>query len=216
MRRANARLRAIAQRRHVRHETREPEERRHGSVGRDREHVPDQWAAELRPQPHRVRDTGTASRSRATAGPCGAAGYIAAHATAKSVIASAKRLIDVRHCWRKSSRIAEIERAGVADTDPPDEVDDVERPADRDVVSPDADTGQQQVADGQVQDHQQHECDEEAEEPADRCALREHDVTDGLGHRLEGVPGLDDRRRAAEKRRRLWRHRRRRVRLVHP
>ncbi len=35
-------------------------------------------------------------------------GNIAAHATAKSVIASAKRLIDVRHCCRKSSRIAEI------------------------------------------------------------------------------------------------------------
>ena len=35
-------------------------------------------------------------------------GNIAAHATAKSVIASANRLIEVRHCWRKSSRIAEI------------------------------------------------------------------------------------------------------------
>ena len=31
-----------------------------------------------------------------------------AQATAKSVIASAKRLIDVRHVWRSSSRIAEI------------------------------------------------------------------------------------------------------------
>ena len=31
-----------------------------------------------------------------------------AQATAKSVIASAKRLIEVRHCWRSSSRIAEI------------------------------------------------------------------------------------------------------------
>src|SRR5512143_82068 len=31
-----------------------------------------------------------------------------AQATANSVIASAKRLIEVRHCWRSSSRIAEI------------------------------------------------------------------------------------------------------------
>src|SRR5439155_8358260 len=31
-----------------------------------------------------------------------------AHATANSVIASAKRLMDVRHSWRNSSRIAEI------------------------------------------------------------------------------------------------------------
>ncbi len=31
-----------------------------------------------------------------------------AQATAKSVIASAKRLIEVRQCWRSRSRIAEI------------------------------------------------------------------------------------------------------------
>ena len=31
-----------------------------------------------------------------------------AQATANSVIASAKRLIDVRHSWRNSSRMAEI------------------------------------------------------------------------------------------------------------
>ena len=31
-----------------------------------------------------------------------------AQATANSVIASAKRLIDVRHCWRSRSRMAEM------------------------------------------------------------------------------------------------------------
>ena len=35
-------------------------------------------------------------------------GKSAAHATANSVIASAKRLIDVRHCWRSRRRIAEM------------------------------------------------------------------------------------------------------------
>ena len=35
-------------------------------------------------------------------------GNIPAQATAKSVMASAKRLIDVRHCWRSRSRMAEI------------------------------------------------------------------------------------------------------------
>src|SRR5262245_8006842 len=35
-------------------------------------------------------------------------GKMPAHATAKSVIASAKRLIDVRHGWFRSSRISEI------------------------------------------------------------------------------------------------------------
>ena len=35
-------------------------------------------------------------------------GNIPAHITAKIVIASAERLIEVRHFWRNSSRIAEI------------------------------------------------------------------------------------------------------------
>jgi hypothetical protein len=35
-------------------------------------------------------------------------GKIAAHITAKSVIASADRLIEVRHFWRSKYKIAEI------------------------------------------------------------------------------------------------------------
>ncbi len=35
-------------------------------------------------------------------------GYWAAQATAKIVIASANRLIEVRHCWRRRSKTAEI------------------------------------------------------------------------------------------------------------
>jgi hypothetical protein len=35
-------------------------------------------------------------------------GKVSAHSTANSVIASAARLIDVRHFWRNRSRIAEI------------------------------------------------------------------------------------------------------------
>ena len=39
------------------------------------------------------------------------------------------------------------QRAGVADADPPDEVDDREAPADRDVDAPDADADDEQVGD---------------------------------------------------------------------
>src|SRR5512139_567984 len=35
-------------------------------------------------------------------------GKMPAHETAKSVMASANRLMEVRHCWRRSRRIAEI------------------------------------------------------------------------------------------------------------
>ena len=62
-----------------------------------------------------------------------------AQATANSVIASANRLIDVRHSCFSSSRIAEIKRPGVADADPPDEVDDREPPHHRAVDAPDPD-----------------------------------------------------------------------------
>ena len=40
--------------------------------------------------------------------PTWSSGNMPAHMTAKSVIASAKRLMLVRHCWRNSSRMAEI------------------------------------------------------------------------------------------------------------
>ena len=152
--RARTRLRAIAQRGHVGHETGEPEQRRHGAVGRDREHVPDQRAAELRPQAHRVRireqpvdrqprPAGVQQREHRRAGD-----GEQRHRLGEAVDRRAPLLAEQQQNRRD-------QRAGVADADPPDEVDDVEGPADGDVVAPDADAGHQQVADGHVQDHQQ-------------------------------------------------------------
>ena len=104
---ADARLRSIAQRRQVGNQPDEPEQQRHRRVGRHREHVPDQRAAELRPDAHRVRvreQPVDASHGR----PVWRSGKMPAHATANSVIASANRLIEVRHVCLSSSRIAEI------------------------------------------------------------------------------------------------------------
>ena len=89
------------------------------------------------------------------------------------------------------------EGAGVTDTDPPDEVDDVERPPHRHVVAPDADAGHHEFANRDVQDHQEQETDAEPEEPADRRPLGQDDVADGVGDRLERVARRDDRRRSA-------------------
>ena len=55
------------------------------------------------------------------------------------------------------------QRAGVADADPPDEVDDREAPADRDVDAPDPGALQQQPGDR----HPEHPHDEEAERDDD-------------------------------------------------
>ena len=62
-----------------------------------------------------------------------------AQATAKSVIASAKRLIDVRHFWRSSSRIAEISVPAWPMPIHQTKLTIVEAPGDRDVDAPDAD-----------------------------------------------------------------------------
>ena len=195
MRCAIARLGAIAKRGEVGNESRKPEQRRDRAVCRNRENVPDQRAAELRPQPHRVR-----IREQPV-------GREPRPARVEQREHGCARHREERHRLRKAvDRRAPLlaeeqqdggdQRAGVADTDPPDEVDDVERPADGNVVAPDADARQQQVADGHVQDHQQHERDEEPEEPADRRALGQHDVADRFGDGVERVPRRDDGRRA--------------------
>ena len=75
--------------------------------------------------------------------------------TAKIVIASAKRLIAVRQFWRNRNRIGADQRAGVADTDPEDEVDDVEGPGDGHHVAPDADAGPSQRRSSAAQEHRE-------------------------------------------------------------
>ena len=69
-----------------------------------------------------------------------------AHATANSVIASAKRLIEFRHDWSQQQQNGGDQRACVADADPPHEVDDGEAPTDWDVDAPDANAFDEQVA----------------------------------------------------------------------
>ncbi len=119
-----------------------------------------------------------------------------AQATANSVIASAKRLIDVRHFWCKQQQDGRDQRAGVADADPPHEVDDGEAPGHRDVDAPDADALEQQIADGVEQHHHEREGDGEADPPAARRPPRQRDGADLVRDRAEGVARPDDGRRA--------------------
>ena len=58
------------------------------------------------------------------------------------------------------------QRAGVADADPPDEVDDGEAPADRDVDAPDADALHQQIGDRDHQHVREREREQEPDPPA--------------------------------------------------
>src|SRR5690606_23546512 len=58
------------------------------------------------------------------------------------------------------------EGAGMPDPDPPNEVDDAERPGDGDVVSPNADSGPHGVGDRREQDERSREREREGELPA--------------------------------------------------
>ena len=216
------RLGGITERREIGNQAGEPEQQGHGEVGRHREHVPDERAAELRPQLHRVRIREQPVRRQ----PRATGVQQREHRRARDR--------EERHRFREpvdrgAPLLAEQQqdggdqRPGVADTNPPDEVDDVERPADRDVVAPDADAREQQLDDRDVQDHQEHERDREAHEPADRRAVRQDDSADLVGDGTEGVPGRDDVGRAREqcfaRGRRAARVRRslqRKLRLRHP
>jgi hypothetical protein len=91
------------------------------------------------------------------------------------------------------------ERAGVTDADPPDEVDDVEAPADRDVDAEDADAAEHQVADGVEQHQQQQAADDEANPPGARQPRTQHDGADLVGDRAEGEARADDRRALARR-----------------
>ena len=74
-------------------------------------------------------------------------GNIPAQATANSVIASANRLIDVRQSCFSKQQDRRDQGPGVADADPPDEVDDREAPHHRAADAPDPDAPEEHVGD---------------------------------------------------------------------
>ena len=83
-----------------------PEQQRDGEVGGHRKHIPQQWGAELRPHFHLI---GNGEQPVRKPNPTHVdAGKVPAQTTAKMVMASANRLMAVRHFWRKRNKIAEI------------------------------------------------------------------------------------------------------------
>ena len=140
----------VAQRRHVGNQAGIPEQERDRGIGRDREHVPQQRTAELRPEGHRVgigeqpikqpRPAQMQQRKQA-----GAGHREQRHRLGKAVDARPPLLPEQQQEGRD-------ERAGVTDADPPDEIDDRKCPGHGNVGAPNADAGRHQVIDR----HQQH------------------------------------------------------------
>jgi hypothetical protein len=79
----------------------------------------------------------------------------------------------------------------MADTDPPNEIDDVERPTHRLVVSPNTDTIRKQPNDREQQQLGHHERDRESNKPMERRALLERDVADLVSDAGKAMIALD-------------------------
>ena len=84
------------------------------------------------------------------------------------------------------------QRSGVADTDPPNEIDDGEAPAHGDVEAPDADTLEEQPGHCREQDEANAPRQGKAEEPTQGRMGGEHDARNNIGDRFEGVSGRDN------------------------
>jgi hypothetical protein len=80
------------------------------------------------------------------------------------------------------------QRAGVADTDPPDEVDNGKAPRDGDGDAPDAGAFKEEPGNGDHEQHGDAAGKRKAEEPAQGSMSRQHNPRQFLSHRAEGVP----------------------------
>ena len=101
--------------------------------------------------------------------------------------------MELRQDCRSNKKDGGDQGPGVADTDPPHEVDDGESPADGDVHAPDAGTAYEKVTHRIQQAHHQQKRNAEADHPAIRNRTGEHDRADLVGNRGKGVSRLDDR-----------------------
>src|SRR5262249_37656871 len=127
-----------------------PEQERNREVCGNRENVPDQRAAKLRPYPHTVgigeepvdRQPGTSGVDQGEQ--AGLHHREDGHGFGEAFDGRTPTLLEEKQDGRDQS-------SGVADTDPPDEVDDGESPADGNVDAPDPGAAREQVANCRVQ-----------------------------------------------------------------
>ena len=80
----------------------------------------------------------------------------------------------------------------MADTNPPDEIDDRKAPPNRDVDAPNSDALRQQQADRQVQKHQEAKRDCQARSPARPVPSTQDNRAYFVGDAFEGMAGLNN------------------------
>ncbi len=119
-------------------------------------------------------------------------GKTAAHMTAKIVIASAKRLIDMRHFCRKSSRIAEMSVPAWPIPIHQTKLT-IAKPQPTGMLTPQMPVPLMSEPGDREQEHRHHaERDHEADEPAGPEAGPQYRRCDLVGHRAERVARRED------------------------
>src|SRR6267142_1912601 len=165
--------------------------------------VPDQWAAELRPKAHGAGIGEHVKRHPRPAGMderenTGAGHREKRHGLGKSIDGGAPLLI-------QQEKNRGDQRAGMPDTDPPDEIHDGEAPSDGDVNSPDASALGDEPAERNGQHADNAEGDRKADKPAQGNRARQNDGADLVRDRAVGMPRPKHRREAPNFRRIEWR-----------
>src|SRR5215510_6072352 len=75
----------------------------------------------------------------------------------------------------------------MADTDPPDKVDDGKAPACGNIDAPDSRASEEQVTDSGIEDAEQHRRHAENHEPENGCVFLQDDAANTIGHRAKVV-----------------------------
>src|SRR5277367_3395174 len=184
---SDLRLRAVTKSRQVGDHADVPEDDRDRSVSRDRENVPEQRRAELRPDVHREGQgkepvpkprTARVNQREQTGADHGKDG----HGFSEAVDRVAPALL-------KEQQNGRDQRSGMADTDPPHKVDDGEAPRHRLRDTPDTGAAQEEPGNRDEQHRGPASSQHKAAKPAERRMAGEHDARELFGKRLEGVPG---------------------------
>src|SRR5579872_333948 len=193
----------VAKRGEVGDQSHKPEQQRDCPVSRDCKNVPDERTAELWPNSHHagVREhpeciPGTAGMNERK--DTGASHGEKCHRLGKPIDGSAPLLVEQKENGGNKC-------TGVADTDPPHEIDDGEAPADGNVDAPDTHALQDQVADGDVHHAKNAECNQKADVPAKRSGPRQNYSADLVRDRAIRMPRTKYRRQAADLGRIDWR-----------
>ena len=101
--------------------------------------------------------------------------------------------MEVRHFWFKQQNGGN-EGSRVSNTDPPNKINNWERPPDRLVCSPNANTLCNEPDDGDQQHLHHHERNSKAKEPMKRRLFLQRQITDLVSNSRERMVALDHRR----------------------